>query len=67
MSDVIYWELLRYEEDEKGQGYYRVIDRAETSAYSLEIPKFKKKAEYGDIILGHKGYDLEAYLVEEEY
>ena len=59
---MIYWELLRYEENKQGR-FYRIIETAETSEYDPRIPEFKKEQE-GDIILGYKDDGLEAYRVE---
>ena len=59
---MIYWELLRYEENKQGR-FYRIIDTAETSEYDPRIPRFKDE-QVGDIILGHKDTGLEAYRVE---
>jgi len=63
MSDHIFWELLRYEENKNGR-FYRIVDTAETSIYDPNLPKFKN-ARHGDIALGHKDTGLEAYLVED--
>ena len=62
MSDHIFWELLRYEENKNGR-FYRIVDTAETSIYDRRLPEFKNQRP-GDILLGHKDSGLEAYVVE---
>ena len=62
MSDHIFWELLRYEENKNGR-FYRIVDTAETSVYDPSLPEFENQ-QSGDILLGHKDSGLEAYVVE---